>query len=151
MAESRITALATLGNLSRGFTECASMCAAICWRRHDAQRRAASAAFDDDEQDVVRLLPPYADSLVLGDRERRLLGEYQTLSREWITDAKQAMPLVNEGRAAEAVALLNGRVSELGFKPQWGVERVDRARPGGGHGRRPGIARGHRSVSAATC
>ena len=116
VAESRITALATLGNLSRGFAELRVNVRSYLLATTDAQRRAARAAFDDDEQDVVRLLATYADSLVLGDRERRLLGEYQSLSREWITDAKQSMLLVNEGHSAEAVALLNDRVSDLGFR-----------------------------------
>jgi signal transduction histidine kinase len=53
---------------------------------------------------------------VLGGKERRLLGEYQTLSREWITGAKQVMVLVNEGRNVDAVTLLNGPVTELGFR-----------------------------------
>ena len=103
VAESRITALATLGNLSRGFAELRVNVRSHLLATTDAQRRAARAAFDDDEQDVVRLLATYADSLVLGDRERRLLGEYQSLSREWIADAKQSMLLVNEGHSAEAV------------------------------------------------
>ena len=116
VAESRITALATLGNLSRGFAEMRVNVRGYLLATTDAQRRAARAAFDADEQDVVRLLATYADNLVLGDRERRLLGEYQTLSREWINDAKQSMLLVNEGRSVEAIALLNGRVSDLGFR-----------------------------------
>jgi len=116
VAESRITALATLGNLSRGFAELRVNVRSYLLATTDAQRRAARAAFDDDERDVVGLLATYADSLVRGDRERRLLDEYQTLSREWITDAKQSMLLVNEGRSVEAIALLNGRVSDLGFR-----------------------------------
>jgi signal transduction histidine kinase/CheY-like chemotaxis protein/HAMP domain-containing protein len=80
------------------------------------QQAAARKAFDQDEQDVNRLLQQYADTLVLGDRERRLLGEYQVLGREWVADAKQAMTLVDEGRQQDAVALLNGPVSEVGVR-----------------------------------
>jgi len=116
VAESRITALATLGNLSRGFAELRVNVRSYLLATTDAQRGAARAAFDDDEQDVVRLLASYSDNLVLSDKERRFVAEYQALSREWITDAKQTMVFVNEGRAPEAVALLNGRVSELGFR-----------------------------------
>jgi signal transduction histidine kinase/DNA-binding response OmpR family regulator len=116
VAESRIAALATLGNLSRSFAELRVNVRSYLLATTDAQRRAAKTAFDDDEQDVVRLLAAYADSLVLGDKERRLLGEYQTLSREWITNAKQVMVLVNEGRGIDAVTLLNTRVSEVGVR-----------------------------------
>jgi signal transduction histidine kinase/CheY-like chemotaxis protein len=116
VAESRITALATLGNLSRGFAEMRVNVRSYLLATTDAQRRAARAAFDDDERDVVRLLASYADNLVLSDKERRFVGEYQALSREWIVNAKQATVLVNEGRVADAVTLLNGRVGELGFR-----------------------------------
>ena len=63
-----------------------------------------------------RLLQEYADDLVLGDKDRRLLDDYQTLSREWIAGAKQAMSLADEGRDEEAVALVNGTVAELGVR-----------------------------------
>jgi hypothetical protein len=83
---------------------------------NDAQRAAAREAFDEDERDVNRLLDQYADHLVLDDKERRLLGEFQTLGREWISGAKQAMSLVDEGRGGEAVVLLNGRIAEAGVR-----------------------------------
>ena len=63
VAESRITALATLGNLSRGFSEMRVNVRSYLLATTDVQRRAARAAFDDDEQDVVRLLATYADIL----------------------------------------------------------------------------------------
>jgi signal transduction histidine kinase/CheY-like chemotaxis protein len=116
VAESRITALATLGNLSRGFAELRVNVRAYVLATTDAQRRAAREDFDDDEQDVVRLLTTYADNLILSDKERRFVSEYQALGREWIAEAKQALALVEESRTAEAVALINGRVSELGFR-----------------------------------
>jgi signal transduction histidine kinase/CheY-like chemotaxis protein/HAMP domain-containing protein len=116
VAESRITALATLGNLSRGSAELRVNVRSYLLATTDAQRRAARAAFDDDERDVGRFLAVYADTLVLSDKERRFLSEYQALSREWNAEAKQAMALVSEGRAPEAAALINGAVSEIGFK-----------------------------------
>jgi signal transduction histidine kinase/CheY-like chemotaxis protein/CHASE3 domain sensor protein len=115
VAESRIVALATLANLSRSFAELRVNVRSYLLATNDAQRAAARAAFDEDEQNVNRPLQQYADGLVLDDKERRLLGEFQLLSREWIAGAKQAMSLASEGRTAEAVALLNSRLSELGF------------------------------------
>ena len=79
VAESRITALATLGNLSRGFAELRVNVRAYVLATTDAQRRAAREDFDDDEQDVVRLLTTYADNLILSDKERRFVSEYQAL------------------------------------------------------------------------
>ena len=116
VAESRIVALATLGNLSRGFSELRVNVRSYLLAENDTQRAAARAAFDDDERDVTRLLKEYGDGLILGDKERRLFTEYTTLSREWIADAREAMSLVDAGRSREAVTSLNGRISELGFQ-----------------------------------
>ncbi len=115
LAESRVVALATLGNLSRGFTELRVNVRSHLLASNDEQRARARKAFDEDERDVTRLLQRYSDGLVFSDKERRLLGEYQALSRGWIADAKQAMSFVDEGRGSEAVALLNGRITELGL------------------------------------
>ena len=81
VAESRIVALATLGNLSRGFSELRVNVRSYLLAENDKQRAAARAAFDGDEQDVRRLPREYGDSLILGDKERRLFNEYETLSR----------------------------------------------------------------------
>jgi signal transduction histidine kinase/CheY-like chemotaxis protein/CHASE3 domain sensor protein len=116
VAESRIVALATLGNLSRSFAEMRVNVRSYLLARTDAQRATARAAFNEDERAVSRLLQQYADGLVLGDPDRRLLGEYQALSRDWVAGATQAMSLVDEGRQEEAVEILNGRVSELGVR-----------------------------------
>jgi signal transduction histidine kinase/DNA-binding response OmpR family regulator/HPt (histidine-containing phosphotransfer) domain-containing protein/HAMP domain-containing protein len=120
VAESRVVALATIGNLTRSFTELRSNVRSYLLAVDLAERAAARAAFDDREQDVNRLLQQYADGMVLGDRGRRLLGEFQTFSREYISGAKQVMSLADAGRRDEAVALLAGKVSELGV----GVGRV---------------------------
>ena len=114
VAETRIVALATLGNLSRSFAELRVNVRRYLLATDDAQRAAARAAFDEDEQDVNRLLQRYADSLILDDKERRLLGEFQALSREFIAGAKQSMTLVDEGHREQAVAFLNGPFTELG-------------------------------------
>src|SRR4249919_3590654 len=98
VAESRIVALATLGNLSRSFAELRVNVRSHLLATDDAQRAAARALFDEDERDVSRLLQEYADHLVLGDKGRRLLDDYRTLSREWMAGAKQAMLLSTQGR-----------------------------------------------------
>ncbi len=116
VAESRIVALATLGNLSRAFAELRVNVRSYLLASTDAQRAAARARFDEDERDVGRLLQQYGDRLVLGDRDRRLLGDFQALSRDWIAAAKAVMALEDEGRRAEALALFNGRLVELGLR-----------------------------------
>ena len=114
VAESRIVALATLGNLSRGFAELRVNLRSHLLATTGAHRTAARALFDEDEREVNRLIQEYADGLILGDKGRRLLNEYQSVSREWLAGATQIMSLADEGRGAEALALFNGSIAELG-------------------------------------
>jgi two-component system, sensor histidine kinase and response regulator len=114
VAESRTPALATLGNLSRSFSELRVNVRSHLLATNPVQRTAARALFDEDEREVTRLLRQYEDNLVVGDRGRRLLGEYQRLSGDWITCAKQVMSLADEGRRDDAVTLLNSKLAELG-------------------------------------
>jgi two-component system, sensor histidine kinase and response regulator len=116
VAESRIVALATLGNLSRSFAELRVNTRSYLLATNETQRTADRAAFDEDERDVVRLLQYYADNLVVSDQGRRLLTQYQSLGQDWLAGAKEVMSLAKTGRRDEAVALLNGRVSELGVR-----------------------------------
>ena len=116
LAESRVGALATLGNLSRGFAEMRVNARTHLLATSDAQRAAARAAFDEDELDVNHLLQEYADRFVVDDKERRFLDEFRTLSREWTVMAKQTMTLADEGRREQAVALLNSRLTVLGMQ-----------------------------------
>lgn len=91
VTESRIEALATLGNLSRTFTELRVDLPRYLLATDDAQRSAARAAIDEDEREVTRLLRHYADDIVVSNQGRRLLSQYQTLGQDWIATAKRAM------------------------------------------------------------
>src|SRR5512145_3030724 len=71
VSESRIAALATLGNLSRAFAEVRVNVRSHLLATTDQQRAAARARFDEDEREVDRLLQTYADHYVLGARDRR--------------------------------------------------------------------------------
>jgi signal transduction histidine kinase/CheY-like chemotaxis protein len=115
VAESRIVALATLGNLSRGFAELRVNVRSYLLATTPEGRIRDRAAFDEDEGDVTRLLREYADHLVLGGREQRLIDEYRARTHEWIEGAKQAMALLDAGRRDEAVDLLNNRLFLLGL------------------------------------
>ena len=116
VAESRIVALATLGNLSRAFAELRVNVRSHLLATTDAQRAAARARFDHDERDVNRLLQEYADRLVLGGRDRRLLSEFEVLSREYNAGARQVMRLADEGRTADAIAYFDNTIGKVGVR-----------------------------------
>ena len=113
VAESRIVALATLGNLSRSSAELRVNLRSHLLATTDADRTAARQLFDEDEREVNRLMQEYADGLILGDKDRRLLNEYQSVSREWIAGAKHTISLADEGRVGEALAQFTGSVSKV--------------------------------------
>ena len=113
VTESRVEALATLGNLSRSFAELRVNVRSHLLATNEAQRTAARAAFDEDEREVVRLLRHYADNLVVSDQGRRLLTQYHALGLEWIAGAKRAMTLVDQNRRDDAIALLHGQITNM--------------------------------------
>jgi len=121
VAGTRIIALAVLGNLSRRFTELRVHVGSHLLATDEDQRAGSRRAFADDEREVNRLLQVYADRLVSSDQGRRLLGDYQSLSREWIAKAEEVMTLSDAGRHDEAAALLGSRVSEVGLATQRGL------------------------------
>jgi signal transduction histidine kinase/CheY-like chemotaxis protein/HPt (histidine-containing phosphotransfer) domain-containing protein/HAMP domain-containing protein len=116
VAESRIVALATLGNLSRSFVELRVHMRSHLLATTDTERALARGAFDQEERIVERLLQQYHDQFVLDDKGRRLLSQYETFSREWIAGAKRVMQLSDGGRVPDALALFNGTVAELGVR-----------------------------------
>src|SRR5262245_44986811 len=64
VAESRIGALATLGNVSRGFTEMRVDARAYLLARTPRERDEARQSFEERDKGVTRLLQHYADDLV---------------------------------------------------------------------------------------
>jgi signal transduction histidine kinase/DNA-binding response OmpR family regulator/HPt (histidine-containing phosphotransfer) domain-containing protein/HAMP domain-containing protein len=130
--ESRVEALATLGNLSRNFADLGVDVRTHLLATNEAQRAAARAAFDEDEREVVRLLRHYADSLAVSDQGRRLMTQYYALARDWIAGAKRAMTLADQNRRDEAIALLHGQSRNLGeqldkVSSEWIVNTEDEA------------------------
>ncbi|MCZ7640780.1 MAG: response regulator [Verrucomicrobia bacterium] len=112
-AESRIEALANLGNLSRSFAELRVNVRSYVLATSDALRGAARDAFELDEREVVRLLRHYADDLVVSDEDRRMMTDFQNLGRDWIEGARRVMELVDAGQGEQAGTLLGGRLGEV--------------------------------------
>ena len=113
VTESRVQALATLGNLSRSFAELRVDVRSHLLATNEAQRTAARAAFEQNEREVVRLVQHFADNLVGSEQDRRLLLQYHALGRDWIAGAKRAMTLVDQNRRDDAIALLHGQITNM--------------------------------------
>jgi len=114
VSEAQIPSLAVLGNLSRTMEQLRVNVRSHLLATNPAGQAQARSAFDAGEAEVTRLLGQYGDSLVTGDRDRRLFDDYRDSSRDYIAGAKQAMALSAEGRREEGIALLNGPLAEPG-------------------------------------
>lgn len=112
-AESRVVALARLGDISRSFSEMRVNVRSFLLATNAAAQAGARALYDEDLADLNRLLTDYADKRVTSDQGRRLLNDFRTMSREWMVGADQVMSLATAGRKDEANALLSGSMAGL--------------------------------------
>jgi two-component system sensor histidine kinase/response regulator len=106
LAETRVVALARLGDIARTVAELRVNLRSHLLATTQDGRAAARALFDEDQAELTRLLRNYADNQITSDQDRRSLDDYRSLSREWLASAQQAMSLAEAGQHAEASALL---------------------------------------------
>jgi two-component system sensor histidine kinase/response regulator len=108
VAESRVVALARLGDISRSFSEMRVNLRSQLLATDAAARARARAAFDQDRTELSRLLTDYADTRSTSDQGRRLLNDFRSGSEQWTANATRAMALADAGRHEEATSLLFG-------------------------------------------
>jgi two-component system, sensor histidine kinase and response regulator len=116
VAETQISSLAALGNITRTFPELRVHVRSYLLATNAVEQAKARSAFDASAAELHRLLGQYADNLISDEQDRRQLNDYRDLSREWISGAKQVMTLAADGRREEAMALLSGSLAELGAR-----------------------------------
>ncbi len=115
VAESRIVALARLGDISRSFTELRVNLRGHLLAPDASGRQTAQVLFDENRAELDRMLTDYADHRLTGDQGRRLFHDFNSLSREWLALADEVMALANANRPDDARALTFGRLSQLGL------------------------------------
>jgi two-component system, sensor histidine kinase and response regulator len=116
MAEDQTTSVAVLGNISRGFTEMRVNVRSVLLSTNQAEQARAQALFAEDKADVTRLLRQFGETLITGERDRRLHNDYLDLSGKWVAGAEKVMSLATTGHRNEALSLLNGDLSEIGMR-----------------------------------
>jgi PAS domain S-box-containing protein len=105
VAETQITSLAVLGDLSRSFEQLRAN-VRNCLLTDPAGQAKAQAAFEATEAEVSRLLRQYGDQCVSDEKDRRLLNDFRADYRDWLVGARQAAKLGAEGRRDEGAAVL---------------------------------------------
>ncbi len=114
VAEDQIQSLATTGNILRSFAKMRVAIRDYVLTEEPDVRGSAHTDFESGREELGWLLQRYSDSLVSGDRERRLLDDFRESSRQWISAAEKVMAEADAGRRDAAVALLRGTLGDLG-------------------------------------
>ena len=113
-AESRVTALARLGDITRSYLKMRISVRNFILAADPSAQATARAEFDAARSDLFRLVGDYADHLVTDDRDRRLMNDFRILNQDWLDRVDREMTLAAEGRREEAVALMSGSSSGIG-------------------------------------
>jgi len=112
--ETRIQSLSLLGNISRTYAEMRVSLRIHLTTDDPAEQARYLPVYQAQQQNLIRLLNQYADSLVSDDKDRRLMDEYRNLTSNYITQSQQAILFAANGRRPEGVALLNGSMKQIG-------------------------------------
>ena len=110
VAESQLASVAVLGNIARRFAEIRVNLRSFLLATDERHRSAARTAFDDDDQTLTQLLQQFGDSFVTDERNRRLLGDFRTLSQQYIREARHVMELAEAGKHDDALAYFDATI-----------------------------------------
>src|SRR5262245_13229043 len=114
VADSQLAVVAAVGNIYRSFAEIRVNVRDFLLASDQRQRDAARAAFDENDRTLTRLLQQYGDSFVSDERNRRLLGEFRDLSRQYLVETRHAMDLAAAGRRDDALAYFRDVIAPTG-------------------------------------
>jgi two-component system, sensor histidine kinase and response regulator len=114
VAESQLASVAVLGNISRRFAEIRVNLRSFLLASEQRHRSAARDGFDEDDQTLTQLLQQFGDSFVTDERNRGLLGDFRTLSQQYIREARHVMALAEAGRHDDALAYFDATIGPLG-------------------------------------
>jgi PAS domain S-box-containing protein len=116
VAESRIAALVTIGQLARAFEELRVEVRNYVLAEDVQGRSESRARFDRQIGLVQSLLDTYERDLVFSDEGRMHLADFRALSRDWIRESLEVMSLTDAGARDEAVGRLNGPMGQIGSR-----------------------------------
>jgi PAS domain S-box-containing protein len=114
VADSQLTSVAVLGNISRSFAEIRVNLRSFLLATDQSQRTEALTAFDADDRVLTELLQRYGDSLVSDEHNRRLFGDFRELSRRYVNEARHVMALAADGRTTDALPYFRDTIAALG-------------------------------------
>ncbi len=114
VAESQLSSVAVLGNISRRFAELRVNLRSFVLSDDQSHRAAARAAFEEDDQALSQLLQQFGDSFVTDERNRRLFGDFRELSKQYAAEARKVMTLAETKGRTEALAYFDATIAPVG-------------------------------------
>ena len=114
VAESQLASVALLGNISRRFAEIRVNLRSFLLATDQPHRSTALAAFDEDDRVLAQLLQQFGDAFVTDEHNRGLLGDFRTLSQQYVREARHVMALADAGRHDAALAYFESTIGPLG-------------------------------------
>ena len=118
VGETQVASFAALGSITRNFSEMRVSFAkhVLVGDRTLPAGAATEAMFHQNQALLEAELKEYGDTLVTGEKERRIFTEFQSLSAQWTTEAERLMALVADGRPGDANVQSRGRLTVLGLR-----------------------------------
>ena len=114
VAETQISSLALLGNISRILPELRIIVRGHFLFNDKAKQAKLVKDFAELKANFDRMLRDYKENYVSDDEDRNFLEKYQDLTGQWILGAEKIMLLVDAGRREEATSTMLESVTELG-------------------------------------
>jgi PAS domain S-box-containing protein len=114
LAEMQIASVGEVGTATRAFSEMRVNIRSYLIASNAASQASAKAKFDEDRAALAKSLRKYGDELVSDDRDRQLFNDYRRFSDQWLDAADDCLELASSGRRDEALAVLEGRMDDIG-------------------------------------
>jgi PAS domain S-box-containing protein len=103
VADLQLPSVASIGHITRKRAELGVLLRDYLLAPGDKERARTLASFQTTENELNELLDNYADRLVSDERDRRQLGEFRDLTRQWNAEANKIMALHAAGERQEAL------------------------------------------------
>jgi PAS domain S-box-containing protein len=117
VAETQISSLAALGDVSRKFEELRAIVRNCILITNKTEQAKANTMFEASAAEVTRLLGRYGDRWISDEKDRRLLSDFRDAYREWLVGARQAAQAAAENRREDAArVLVTGWMVDVGVR-----------------------------------
>ena len=117
LSETQVQSLAVLGDISRSFAEMRVNLRSFILAEDKERRARSESLYREDKGQLEKDLAHYGDSLISDEKDRRLLSDFRTLSREWISEAERLMSVTVAGQRQQAVSeVVSGALQQLGAR-----------------------------------